>query len=170
MKNNTSKKGMLIVTILMIVIIGITISGCFNRNGMPSKEEFQAAIDGTWSESIGSDDPDFLKAIDEISSYKIVSIEEGEFYTINVKVTGIDLGVELDGMDQSLVIEGEEAMNAYLLELIGRCSQVETETVVYATLTDDGIQITFSDTFVDAMSGKIYSYYTQKIEEMMGGS
>ena len=37
-------------------------------------------------------------------------------------------------------------------------------------VADDGIQITFSDTFVDAMSGKIYSYYTQKIEEMMGGS
>lgn len=156
--------------VLLAVAVAVSAAVGFWFFGQPSTEEQIAeAIEQTWNEAVGKDEPAYLQEIGKRSSYEIISMEGENEYIIHTVVSGIDMSGELDSMSMDDIPQDEAEINALLIEMIGRCPQVETEAQIYARKTEDGYQISFSDTFVDAMSGKIYSYYTQKIDEMTGG-
>lgn len=156
--------------VLLAAAVAVSAAVGFWLFSRPSTEEqIAAAIEQTWNEAVGDDEPAYLQEIGKRSSYEIISMEGENEYIIHTVVTGIDMSGELDSMSMEELPQDEAEINALLIEMIGRCPQVETEAVIYAQHTEDGYQIAFSDTFVDAMSGKLYSYYTKKINEMAGG-
>ena len=167
---NKQKKNIVLAVIgIIIVAIALILFGIY-RNNVPTEEDFLRAIDDAWNNASDPDDPDYLLAIERVSMYEIINIESGDYYTIHVEVTGIDIGHELNQINPNDYPQDETAINAYLIELVKKCPKVETKCTIYATVVDDVIQITFSDTFVDAMTGKIYSYYMEKVNEIMGGA
>ena len=163
-----SKSMLLVVTVLVLILAVVAILWFVNQP--TTEDDIRDAVAVAWNGAISEDDPAYLKEISKRSSYEITDVEEGDFCTVHVMVTGIDMGIELDQIPMEDFPKDEAAINEYLVEIIGRCPQVETETVIYASYVDGKYQITFSDTFVDAMSGKIYSYYMNKVEEIMGGA
>jgi hypothetical protein len=167
---NKQKKKITIALIGAIALAIAIILFVVYRNSTLSEEDILRAIDDAWNNAADSNDPDYLQAIERVSTYEIVSIEDGDYYTIHMMITGIDVGSELEQISLESFAQDEDAVNAYLIELINQCLQVQTEAVIYAIPKDDGLQITFSDEFVDAMTGKIYSYYMDKVEEILGGT
>lgn len=160
-----------IVPIVAIIVVAVTAVGIWFFSQPSEQELITVAIDLAWSDATREDDPDYLKEIGKRSSYKVVSVtEENGLFVVDVLVAGVEMSAELEQLQQEDFPQDEQAINKYLAEVIERCPIVETETVVYATPSEDGYQITFSDDFVDAMSGKIYSYYMEKVEEYMGGA
>ena len=129
------------------------------------------AIDKAWKDGSTDDVPVFLQEIDKKSAYEIVSIVKGDIYTINVVVKGIDLRREMNSrlFEDFLSLMDDDVWDNYICELIEKCEYVETETIIYVTPLENEYNVFFSDTFVDAMSGKIYSYCMDVIDEIMGG-
>lgn len=160
----------IIISAVVILVAAIVVGIWIYSNRISPEEKISEAIAAAWDEATANDDPNYLQEIEKVSSYEIIELEKGDYYTVHVAVTGIDLGTELENLTQEDLPEDEEGINALLVELISRCPQVETTTVIYAEPTEDGFDISFSDTFVDAMSGKIYSYYMNQIEEITGGA
>lgn len=168
-----SKKSKTILLVVGVIIILAAISAglWMHFNNASFEEDIKNSIDSAWGESDTDDTPAFLQEITRLSSYEVTSIEEGDTYTINVVVKGIDLGSELKELsyEDFPQADDEDALNDYLLSIIENCEIIKTSTVIYAEPSAEGYEISFSDTFVDAMSGKIYSYYMDLIEGVLEG-
>lgn len=128
--------------------------------GMFQKKQITRAVDRAWAQAVSPDDPPYLRAIDERSHYEIEKIKKGEVYEITVTVRGVDLGGRLReiSLEDFPKTEDEDEINDYLLDLIEEADETEVTTVLYALPEGEGYSIQFSDTFVDAMSGMVYSY------------
>ena len=165
-----SKKMLLIVSmIIVLAVIAVGLWMYFNNASV--EEDIKNSIDYAWNKADIDDAPAFLQEITRLSSYEITSIEEGDTYTINVVVRGIDMGSHLKELsyEDFPQADDEDALNDYLLGIIENCEIIETIAVIYAEPSAEGYEISFSDTFVDAMSGKIYSYYMDLIEGVLEG-
>jgi len=161
------KRIKLVISVLLLTVM-MTMAGC-NRN--TTEEAIRAAVTAQWEQSVSGEAPDYLEAVARRSSFEIVSIEEEELYTVNVLVKGIDLGEALKNIDADEFPQthDEAVLNAYLMTLIEDCPRVDTQAVIYAQAQGDGYRIYFSETFVDAMSGKIYAYSRDVLSEVIGG-
>lgn len=159
-----------IILLTSILAAASVIVACLFLGRPTTEEQIAAAIELAWSEALRSDEPAYLQEISRRSSYEIIGMEEGNGYIIHAIVTGIDMSAELDGMPMEGLPQDEEGINTLLIDMVNRSPQIETETIIYAEKVAEGFQITFSDTFVDAMSGRIYSYYSNKINEITGGA
>ena len=135
------------------------------------EEDIKNSIISTWGEAITGDSPLFLQEITRLSSYEITNITEDDIYIINVVVSGIDLGSKLKELpyEDFPPADDEDTINDYLLNIIKSCEITKTTTVIYAKPLADGYEISFSDTFVDAMSGKIYSYCMDLVDGILEG-
>lgn len=164
------KKAKRIFLVVSVIILVIIIAGLWMHfSNAFFERDIKNSIDSAWSEVNTDDAPAFLKEITRLSSYEITSIEEGDTYTISVIVKGIDLGSELKRLsyEDFPKPDNEDVLNDYLLAIIEKCKIIETVAVIYAESSAEGYKISFSDTFVDAMSGKIYSYYMDLIRGVL---
>lgn len=164
-------KRILLITAVIIVLAVSAVGFWIYTNNASFEKDIKNSIDSAWKEADTDDAPAFLQEITRLSSYEIISIEEGDIYTINVVVRGIDLGSHLKELsyEDFPQADDEGALNDYLLGIIENCEIIETATVIYAEPSVEGYEISFSDAFVDAMSGKIYSYYMDLIEGVLEG-
>ena len=62
----------------------------------------------------------------------------------------------------------EGVLNEYLINLIEQCEVVETHASIYIEQLESEYSVYFSDTFVDAMSGKIYSFFLDLFKKSLG--
>lgn len=163
------RKKTIFVLLTLICIGGVVVGSLFFLNKKSVEEDIINTIEMVWNNTETGEEPDFLKEITKRSSYEIVSIEESDVYCVNVVVKGIDVGEQLKALsyDDFAKIQDEKELNQYLLEIIGESKVVETSTVIYAEPVGEGYEISFTDTFVDAMSGKIYSYYMNIANEVL---
>ncbi len=156
--------GIVCIAALIMVFVGL-------RMHSDDEDDIKNAIDAAWGNTDTDDAPAYLQEITRLSTYEIISIEEDGWCTINVVVKGIDLGSKLKELspEDYPQTEDEDVLNDYFLEIIKTCEIVETPAEIYAEPSSEGYEITFSDTFVDAMSGKVYSYYMGVLEDMLEG-
>lgn len=170
---NKSKRTKKIVLAIcaMIVLATITVGVWLFVDNISFKEGIKKSIEAAWSEADKNDVPPFLQEITRRSSYEIISVEKGDTCTVDVVVKGVDLGSELKAISYEELPQSEEetAINDFLLDIIENCEIVETPAVIYAKPSGESYEIVFTDTFVDAMSGKIYSYCMDLVGEALEG-
>ncbi len=135
------------------------------------REMFRAAIEEAWNRSDAGDLPEYLRYIETFSEFEVEKVETGDPVIITVTVRGIDLGGELKKMDPAgyFGATDEASMNDYLMDLVKIARPTEVTTIVYAWPQEDGYRIEFSETFVDAMSGMVWSYVMDLADELTGG-
>lgn len=147
--------------IVCLVIVG---------NSKAKYTDLISEIDTAWMSAISENQPEYLTKIDERSSYTIKKIEKDDKeYTISVEVDAPDLGGQLSKLDFEDLPQTKdiEELNAFLCTQIDCSSNIKTDTEIYATELDGVYKITFSDEFVDAMSGNIYSYSNNVLIDML---
>jgi len=158
---------LLVMAMVVLIVIGIAVI----MNAVEERR-ISRAIDAAWSQGTAADMPDYLRAIDDQSEYEIQKIEKGNPMVITTVVRGIDLGSVLK--DQALsdfpANQEEAVLNSYLLSLIDSAPPTRVSALIYAWEEGDGYRIQFSETFVDAMSGGVYTYTLELIDEITGGA
>lgn len=139
------------------------------------RETLYRAIEEAWQESESANVPAYLQVIDRETRFeveKVEKVEKGDPYVITVTVYGIDLGGRLRETDPASFPDtrDEEVLNEYLLNLLNDAARTEVQTVIYAWPEGDGYRFRFSETFADAMTGMVYSYTRDLVNEMTGGA
>lgn len=129
------------------------------------------AVLEVWNQTATEDTPAYLQAIDRRTEFVLEKIEKGNPYVLTVTVYGVDLGGKLRETDPAAMsgLESEQAINDYLTGLVEQSGETEVQTILYAWPEGDGYRIQFSDTFIDAMSGMVYSYFQDMINGATGG-
>lgn len=135
------------------------------------KEAMYQAVREVWNRSNTADMPAYLDAIDRQTDFVLEKIEKGDPYVLTVTVYGVDLGGRLKQIDPAEFpnTEDEWVLNDYLITLVEESEDTEVQTIIYAWPEGDGYRIQFSETFVDAMSGRVYSYLQDLMNESTGG-
>ena len=136
------------------------------------REALYRAIEEAWQESESPNAPAYLQVIDRETRFEVEKVEKGDPYVITVTVYGIDLGDRLRETDPASFPDtrDEEVLNEYLLNLLNDAARTEVQTVIYAWPEGDGYRFRFSETFADAMTGMVYSYTRDLVNEMTGGA
>ena len=152
------------VSVILCALVGMLISRYM------FKQTIKEAIDEEWRLSEQEDIPEYMKEIDRKSSYRIVKIDKGNICKVQVVVQGVDLANEMRKIPiQDLPkMADEQEINTYVIGLIEKSEMVETEANIYVEKNPKGYDVTFSDVFVDAMSGKLYTYSIEVMEEILG--
>ena len=171
-----AKKIFLIITTVIFVTIIISVCVIAFGNSNAKYQDLIFEIDKAWTSALTEDQPKYLSKIDEKSSYSITKIKkEDEEYIISVSVDAPDLGGKLSMLsyDELPQTEDIDELNDFLCTKIDNATNCNTKTEIYATKIDGKYNISFSDEFVDAMSGKIYSYSSNvlmdEIQSKYGG-
>ena len=168
-KNFFTKRNIFILVGILVVIIIAIIVLVFMFGGKPSKDLI-TAVDAAWSSAKVEDQPTYLSKLDELSSYKLDSVEhEDDTYIISATVTAPDLGSQLSKLDSSELPQNNNAedINDFLCKQIGKAEIKETKALIYAYKINGEYHITFSDEFADAMSGNLYKYSQKTYLEML---
>lgn len=136
------------------------------------RETLYRAIEAAWQESESPNAPAYLQVIDRETRFEVEKVEKGDPYVITVTVYGIDLGGRLRETDPASFPDTREeaVLNEYLLNLLDDAARTEVQTVIYAWPEGDGYRFRFSETFADAMTGMVYSYTRDLVNEMTGGA
>lgn len=167
-RNILTKKNILIlVGILAIAVIATILIIVISRK--PSKDLINA-VDTSWNAAKAEDQPAYLAKIDELSSYKLNSVEkEEDRHIIEATIIAPDLGSRLAQLDFSEFPKNNniDDINAFLCEQIKKTQMKETTAVIYAYKINGEYHITFTDEFADAMSGGVYKYAQTALVEML---
>ena len=174
----TDKKVWILVVSLVVVIGGVAAALLLmpkqRETQLPDaavpEEELIAAVQESWSAAVAADQPAYLTMLGEMASYTLgsVSKEEG-LYVIEATVTAPDLGGRLSEMDNADLPRSADAedLDTFLCEQIGKADMREITAAVLAYETDGGYHISFSEEFVDAMSGYLYTYSRWALLDML---
>lgn len=164
------KKLLLIALAVVLVAAMAFVSWRLYENRQ--RETLYRAIEEAWYESESPNAPAYLQVIDLETRFEVEKVEKGEPYVITVTVYGIDLGGRLRQTDPASFPDTREeaVLNEYLLNLLDDAARTEVQTVIYAWPEGDGYRIRFSETFADAMTGMVYSYTRDLVNEMTGGA
>lgn len=137
----------------------------------PTQEALALAVESAWLSAQSPEQPAFLTKLDEMSSYELHSVEplENGRYLLKMVVTAPDLGGQLMklGYAQLPQENNENELNTFLCEQIDKAEVKQSEAAIMAVSVDGEYHITFSDDFVDAMSGGAYSYSRQAMVDML---
>ena len=136
------------------------------------EQTLHQAIADAWNKDWSEDMPAYLQYIDLQSDFEIDDIERGDPWVLTVTVCGLDVGGELNKQDPMLFSEDatETEMDQYLLSLAKQAELTYKTAKIYAWPEDGSYRIQFSETFIDAMTGGVYSYTLDLIEEITGGA
>lgn len=136
------------------------------------KQKLHQAIMDVWNADTPEDMPEYLQYLDRVSRFQIDSIDKGEPWVITVTVKSPDLAAELQKEDpwQYYGEADAEAMDEYMLALARTARLTEQTATIYVWPESDGYRVQFTETFVDAMTGGIYGYTIDLIEEVAGGA
>ncbi len=156
------------VFVLLAVICGMLAWRMFYLKRM---ENLSRCISTAWGETYEDDMPEYLKALAWESLYQLDGYEKGDPWVLTVTVMGVDLAAELRKADLSIFTADstEREIDAFLVSLVKQAAPTRITTYLYAWPENDGFRIEFSETFIDAMSGKVYSYAKEALLEQMGG-
>lgn len=186
---NAFKRMVIILSVLAAVTACLSACGKKEHNEEPLKDEggevfysvetqpvdvkkmIPDALALAWSEAEREDDPAYLKKLAEVAEYSIDSIsEDGGRFVITATVTCPNLGERLMNISYADLPENKDAgsINAYLCGLIDGLEAEKTTAVAYAEWSGDRLNVSFSDEFVDAMCGKVYSYAKKSVEDYLG--
>ena len=163
------RKRKLFLTVIAVLIAALVIglAGWYLWNANESRKLYNA-IEEAWNRDLDDDMPEYLQYLDEISEFQIDSIEKGEPWVVTVTVTGLDLAGDLKPKNFAKYTDPED-IDRYLLSLAKKADPLERTAVLYAWPEEDGYRIQFSETFIDAMTGGVYSFTLELIAEITGG-
>lgn len=166
-KLHMNKKTIFTVALVIILIL-IAVLIAFYVVSAIQKSEIKKAINAAWSFN-DKDKAKYLTELDALSTYEVISIEKkGEEYIVKTAVTAPDLGERLSAIDYLDFPRDkeEDAINAFLSKQIKEAKIKKTNAEIYAYKINGKYEITFSDTFVDAMSGNVYKYSLKAFEDI----
>ena len=130
-------------------------------------------INKKWNEVVNIENqPRYLTELNRLSQYTVNSVKKvDDVYVVKVTVSAPDLGSIMKTFDYSNLpsTENTDEINSFLCEQLKFAEIIKTETYIHAYKIDDTYQILFSDEFVDAMCGKLYTYAQSSFVDMMQG-
>lgn len=168
-KNLFTKRNIFILIGALVVIIIAIIVLVFILGGKPSKD-LVTAVDTAWSSAKVEEQPTYLSKLDELSSYKLDSVEhKDDTYIISATVTAPDLGGQLAKLNAAELPQGNNAenINDFLCKQVEKAETKETKALIYAYKINGEYHITFSNEFADAMSGNLYEYSQKAYLEIL---
>lgn len=169
-KQLLTKRNVLIlgISLIAIIIVCISLFQISFRN-KPS-DELIKAVNEAWETANLEEQPDFLKILNQKSSYELKNVkkENGRFLiSVTVTFPSVDERLkELNVSDYPQSKESEE-INSFLCEQINKSKLKKTKATIYAAKINNEYHISFSDEFVDAMSGGLYSYSKTTLVDML---
>lgn len=153
-----------IILAALLAALAIGLAGWY----LCGSRQLLRAIEEAWNRDLDEDMPRYLQYIDEHSDFRIEAIEKGEPWVITVTVTGVDLAGELKPRNFAKYDDPKD-IDDYLLSLAKKADPLERTAIIYAWQSEDGYRIQFSEAFIDAMTGGVYSYTLELIDEIAGG-
>lgn len=168
-----TKNSVIVITVVIAAICLLTISLIFvlnNKNDSSIDESLIDSIDKKWSSAKSDNQPKYLTEIDKKSSYEIKSVKkDGDFYTIKAIITAPDLGDQLLKLGYETLPNTDDTneIDEFLCEQLEMAENKQTEAYIYAEFFDEKYNISFSDDFVNAMSGNLYSYSQKSLIDML---
>ena len=164
---NKSKKALLttLVCVVALALIAVVFlvgksTGLFNFED--HSETFQQLITTEWEKSISEDQPEFLTKLEERNSFILKDYKsEGDgYYTVELEVTSPDINEQLTEYQNSVAEQNvsENEINEKICEIIDSAEDKTTTVTLSIICDDDGAyHVTFTDEFVDAMTGYAFS-------------
>ena len=158
----------IIAIVVLALVCGFLVYGLW---GMKQKEKLNESISQAWSKANDDDQPAYLDALAQESTYMLEDFQRGNPWVLTVTVHGVDLGGALKKADLSAFTADstEKDINDFLILLIKQAAPTKITTRIYAWPEEDGFRIEFSETFIDAMSGNVYSYAKEALLGFTGG-
>ncbi len=170
MKKTLCKHKTLLIAIAIVALIVLFI---LLFNGIKTKKEISTAINNTWNEIVNIENqPQYLMELNDLSQYTVKSVKKVDgVYVVKATVSAPDLGAIMKTFDYNKLPNTENAdeINSFLCEQLKTAEIVKTKAYIHAYKVDDTYQISFSDEFVDAMCGKLYTYAQSSFVDMMQG-
>lgn len=172
-KEGRSMKKKTVVLIIVLLVVAVACGLLIHRAWyLKQLETINGYIFNAWQQTYSEDAPAYLDAIAWETLYQLDGYEKGNPWILHMTVMGVDLGKELKNADLSMFTKDstEKEINDYLVSLVKQAEKTKISTYIYAWPEGDGFRIEFSETFIDAMSGKVYSYAKEILLDYMGGA
>lgn len=154
-----------IIVVIMIIIVSILLY-------LDSKEEqtIYDVIYSEWANSIPKEQPEFLNAMDELSSFDFVDIveEPKDYFTVTVDTYSPNISETLNEYQEQMYDEQltEEEVDAVLCEIIYNAPINTTTHYIYVIRDEDNnYHVNFSESFIDAMFGYAYTDSMKTLNE-----
>lgn len=163
-------------TVVLIIALLVVALFCgflaYRLWDVKQKEKLIQCVTEAWSKTYDDDQPAYLEALAWETLYTLDGYEKGNPWILHMTVMGVDLGKELKNADLSMFTQDstEKEINDFLVSLIKKAEATKITTYIYAWPEGDSFRIEFSETFIDAMSGKVYSYAKEALLDYMGGA
>jgi len=163
------RRSKVVLTVILVLIAALAVgAGGWYLWSHNDSRQLQNAIEEAWNREADADMPQYLQYLDEHSDFEITSIEKGEPWVVTVTVKGLDLAGELKPKHFAKYDDPED-IDEYLLSLAEKADPLERTATLYAWRSEEGFRIRFSESFIDAMTGGVYSYTLELIDEIAGG-
>ena len=155
----------LIIVLSIIILTGSTILFCCFHNKTTSSNycQWQTVIQSEWDAAKPVDAPSFLKTINNLSEFRVISVEETEtnYFTIKVSVSSPDISCSLVEYQNCLSKEEvvtKDIIDKEITNIIKNAKLKTTEQIIYALKDTNGnYHIQFTEDFLDAMFGYAYN-------------
>lgn len=124
--------------------------------------DFQRLAETAWGDSKGEEDPEFLKKLDEKSSFSFSACEQIEdgYYIITFDVISPDINAAMKTLDSEMDISllTSEEIGAKFCEIIDSAEMLTSSQTAIVIVDEEGIaHIKFTQGFVNAMYGYVYN-------------
>lgn len=175
-KKPVNKKVIISVAVIMSIVL-VTVISIAILNSIEKKEIYNS-ISYEWEASIPKEQPKFLSALDETSSFECIDIveEPKDYFIVTATISSPNILAALDEYQQQMYYKelGEEEINEALCNIIYSAPIKTSEHNIYVVKDRQGkYHVNFSESFVDAMFGYAYIDATQtlndEIEEIAKG-
>ncbi len=183
-ENNTKKKqdtmliagvviaaAVILIAVLVVALVFATSNSSSSSSfGSVNNVKIQKVIQKEWDESTQDEDvPGFVKKINELSDFKVISVEKGDndFYKVTLSVSSPYINDDLmKYQDENKDNEkSEEEMDSAITNIILNANLKSSEQYVYVIKDANGEYHTqFTEEFVDAMYGYAYLNAKQSLD------
>lgn len=170
--NNKKKAVIAGIIVIVIMVVGIFL---LMSNKKLNEGAIKRVILNDWN-TLTEDDktPVYIARIDELTEFEIIEMKyRDNIYDVLVNVEGIDLGEQLSkiDIDKFPVTVDEDELNTFLIEVISKSPKIKTKAKIQIeVINNDEYQVRYSEEFVDSMSGFIYTYSKNMVEQAINRS
>lgn len=167
-KSKKKKTALIILIVLFFIVVLLGILFLLFYNSDSSKEtRMQKRLEEAWNIEISEDAPEFFKAFDEKSYFKVTDIsDDGQgHFTVTADVTSPDVYQAIINYQNSITnLVSNEEMDSVLTQIINDADlKTTTQTVIFIE-TDGESVVQFSEDFIDAMYGYAYKYSMEQFK------
>lgn len=170
-KKLLSKRNVVILIGVCIVITIMVVSVLlFKKPNSKIDNKMMIAVKNTWATTQTEEQPLYLTKLEESSSYELISVtNEDGLYIITAEITAPDVSKQLQTVDAEDFpkTEDENEINQFLCEQIEKSKTVKTKADIYAYEINGEYQISYSDSFINAMSGNLCTYSQTALTDML---